>query len=156
MIVYRIEREKYLPTTLQGLGAALSTGFRWNSLNTRLVYTSQSRALATLEVAVHLDLSEDLPTDRYIVEINIPNSLAILEVNIADLPFNWNFKPPIITTQIIGDDFALYNQAAVLKVPSSIVPQEFNYLLNPLHSDFKKIKVLHTQQMHFDSRIKQY
>ena len=154
MIVYRIEREKYLKTTLQSLGAALSSGFRWNSMNTRLVYTSQSRALATLEVSVHLDLSEDLPNDRHYVEINIPDSLPIMEVQIDDLPFNWNFKPPTKTTQIIGDDFVLYNQAAVLKVPSSIVAEEYNFLLNPFHPDFKKIKVVQTQNMQFDSRIK--
>ena len=154
MIVYRIERAKYLQTTLQGLGAALSSGFRWNSLNTRLVYTSQSRALATLEVSVHLDLSEDLPDDRHYVEINIPDSLQILEVNIDDFPFNWNNKPPTTTTQIIGDDFVFYNQAAVLKVPSCIVAGEHNYLLNPFHPVFKKITVLNTGKMQFDLRIK--
>ncbi len=154
MIVYRIERAKYLETTLQGLGAATSSGFRWNSINTRLVYTSESRALATLEVSVHLDLSEDLPEDRYYVEIDIPDSLTILEVHTNDLPPDWDSKPPTTTTQIIGDDFSLYNQAAVLKVPSSVVPREYNYLLNPQHPHFKKISVVQTQPMQFDTRIK--
>ena len=154
MIVYRIERAKYLDSTLQGLGAALSNGFRWNSLNTRLVYTSQSRALATLEVSVHLDLSEDLPNDRYYVEIEIPDSIQILEVQINDLPLDWDSKPPTIITQIIGDDFVAYNEAAVLKVPSSIVSEEYNYLLNPYHPDFKKIRVLQTRKMQFDARLK--
>ena len=72
MKVYRIEREKYLDTTLQGVGAALTEGYRWNSLNTYLVYTAESRALATLEVSVHLDFLEDLPKDRFYVEIEIP------------------------------------------------------------------------------------
>ena len=76
MIVFRIEREKYLKTTLHGIGASLSIGFRWNSINTKLVYTAESRALATLEVAVHLDLSEDLPNDRYFVEIEILMSIS--------------------------------------------------------------------------------
>ena len=154
MIVYRIERAKYLNTTLQGLGAASSSGFRWNSLNTRLVYTSQSRALATLEVSVHLDLSEDLPNDRYYVTIEIPDSIRILEVQINDLPLDWDSKPPTTITQIIGDDFVAYNEAAVLKVPSSIVSEEHNYLLNPDHPDFKKIRVVETRKMQFDSRIK--
>ena len=154
MIVYRIEREKYLETTLRGLGASLSSGFRWNSLNTQLVYTSQSRALATLEVSVHLDLSEDLPNDRYYVLIEIPDSLPILEVYIEDLPLNWDSKPPIKSTQVIGDDFVFFNDAAVLKVPSSIVAEEYNYLLNPNHPDFTKIKVVKTHKMLFDSRIK--
>ena len=77
MIVFRIEREKYLKTTLASIGASMSNGYRWNSLNSKLVYTAESRALATLEVSVHLDLSEDLPTDRYYVEIEIPDDITI-------------------------------------------------------------------------------
>lgn len=74
MRVYRVERKKYLKSTLKGIGASLAEGFRWNSLNTFLVYSSESGALATLEVSVHLDLSEDLPRDRFYVEIDIPNN----------------------------------------------------------------------------------
>jgi RES domain-containing protein len=154
MIVFRVEREKYLDSTLQGIGASMSKGYRWNSFNTKLVYTAESRALATLEVSVHLDLSEDLPLDRFYVEIEIPDDISILEVKLEDLPDDWNDKPPAITTQTIGDDFVIYNEAAILKVPSSIVPQEFNYLINPNHMDFSKIKIVNSTRMFFDSRIK--
>ncbi|MFA6262426.1 MAG: RES family NAD+ phosphorylase [Bacteroidia bacterium] len=154
MIVYRIEREKYLKTTLSGRGASMATGYRWNSLNTRLVYTAESRALATLEVSVHLDLSEDLPSDRFYVEIEIPDEIAIMEVNLVDLPADWDVKPPSSTTQAIGDDFVYENEAAVLKVPSSIVPKEYNYLINPHHSDAKKISVKSVNAMAFDTRLK--
>ena len=75
MIVFRIERRKYLSATLMGIGASKSSGFRWNSLHNRMVYTAESRALATLEVAVHLDLNEDLPSDRMMVEIDIPDEV---------------------------------------------------------------------------------
>ncbi|WP_264524628.1 RES family NAD+ phosphorylase [Flavobacterium sp. N502536] len=153
MKVFRIEREKYLSTTLAGIGASMSEGFRWNSLNTRMVYTAESRALATLEVSVHLDLSEDLPLDRFYVEIEIPDDITIQEVQLEDLPEDWNSKPPIVITQTIGDDFIDYNEASVLKVPSCIVPQEFNYLINPTHPDSKKIKVVSTTRMNFDSRF---
>jgi RES domain-containing protein len=154
MIVYRIEREKYLKTTLSGIGASMTKGYRWNSFNTKLVYTAESRALATLEVSVHLDLSEDLPSDRYYVEIEIPDDITILEVNIKDLLDDWDSKPPTITTQTIGDDFVLENESAVLKVPSSIVPQEYNYLINPNHPDLTKIRVISETLMTFDSRFK--
>jgi RES domain-containing protein len=80
MRVFRIEREKYLESTLKGIGAAMTDGYRWNSINTYLVYTADSRALATLEVSVHLDLSEDLPIDRFYVEIEIPDDIQILEL----------------------------------------------------------------------------
>lgn len=153
MRVFRIEREKYLESTLRGRGAASSEGFRWNSLNTYLVYTAESRSLATLEIAVHLDLREDLPTDRYYVEIDIPDEIDILELAIDDLPENWHSKPPMLETQYIGDDFVSEKSAAVLKVPSSIVPPEFNYLINPNHPDGARIKVISTMKLSFDSRL---
>jgi RES domain-containing protein len=154
MKVFRIEREKYIDSTLEGIGAAFTEGFRWNSLNTYLVYTAETRALATLEVSVHLDFSEDLPTDRYYIEIEIPDDILILELNINDLPSNWDSKPPILETQFIGDDFVKGNSAAVLKVPSSIVPQEYNYLINPKHPDTKRIKVVSKEVVQFDKRLK--
>lgn len=153
MKVFRIEREKYLETTLEGTGAALTEGYRWNSLNTYLVYTAESRALAILEVSVHLDLSEDLPTDRYYVEIDIPENITILEIKIEDLPDGWDSKPPILETQYIGDDFVKEKNSAVLKVPSSIVLQEFNYLVNPNHPDSEKISVISATPFKFDNRL---
>jgi RES domain-containing protein len=154
MLVYRIEREKHLRTVLEGVGASLSDGCRWNSLNTRMVYTSESRALATLEVVMHLDLTEDMPTDRYYVEIEIEDDLPILELRLSDLPESWDVKPPGSITQYIGDDFVAQAGAAILKVPSSIVPQEANYLINPLHQDKSRIRVLRSYPMRFDGRLK--
>ena len=153
MRVFRVEREKYLATTLKGYGAALSEGCRWNSLNTRLVYSAESRALATLEISVHLDLSEDLPSDRFFVEIEIPDSISIFELKPRDLPDNWDAKPPIIETQFISDDFVNDNNAAILKVPSAIISQEFNYLINPDHPDSSQIKVMGHTPIKFDHRL---
>lgn len=154
MRVFRVERKKYLNSTLKGIGAALAEGYRWNSLNTCLVYTAESRALATLEVSVHLDLSEDLPTDRYYIEIEIPDDIQILEVEVGDLPANWDSRPPILETQYIGDDFVKNSNAAVLKVPSCIIPQENNYLINPNHPDSSRIKVISVVPLVFDSRMR--
>ncbi|HEY3385363.1 MAG TPA: RES family NAD+ phosphorylase [Saprospiraceae bacterium] len=153
MLVYRIEREKYLRSTLSGIGASMTKGYRWNSLHTKLVYTAESRALATLEVYVHIDLSQDLPMDRHYVEIEIPDDLLILEVKYDDLLPGWDSKPPTMITQQIGDDFVEQGEAAVLKVPSSIVPQESNYLINPNHPDAKGIFVKRTSPMIFDPRF---
>jgi len=154
MRVYRIEREKYLKSTLQGIGASLSKGFRWNSLNTCMVYAAESRALAMLEIAVHLDISEDLPNDRYLVTIDIPDNIQILELDQKKLPKDWNRKPPMRSTQIIGDHFIQSNQSAILKVPSSIISEEFNFLINPKHFDIKKIKVISKKKIQIDQRLK--
>ena len=153
MKVFRIEREKYLSSTLHGIGASMTDGYRWNSQHTRIVYTSESRSLAMLEIAVHLDIQEDLPNDRYLVEIEIPDNLQILEVLLEDLPDNWDAKPPTLNTQTIGDDFVFENDAAILKVPSAIIPEEYNYLINPSHKDAKRIRVLNVRKLEFDERL---
>src|SRR5665647_2641619 len=154
MRVFRIEREKYLNATLNGVGAALTEGARWNSLNTHLVYTAGSRALALLEVSVHIDLSDELPTDRFYVEIDIPEDISITELTVDELPENWDAKPPTLETQFIGDDFVAQKIAAVLKVPSSIVPPEHNYLINPNHPDTTRITVVSTESLQIDNRFR--
>ncbi|WP_373516926.1 RES family NAD+ phosphorylase [Pricia sp.] len=154
MRVYRIERSKYLESTLMGRGASKTEGYRWNSLDTFMVYTSETRALATLEVSAHLDISEDLPTDRLYIEIDIPNDIEILQLEISDLPKNWDSKPPGLESQLIGDSFIESNDFCVLKVPSAVVPPEYNYLINPKHKDAKKIKITSHYPMKFDIRTK--
>lgn len=153
MRVFRIERKKYLDAVLSGRGAARSEGHRWNSLHTRMVYTSASRALALLEIAVHLDLSEDLPTDRLFVEIDIPDRLPFAHVPGPSLPENWQDSPPLRDTQLLGDRFVAEAKAAILRVPSSIVPAEFNYLINPLHPDAGEIAVVSKTALKMDKRF---
>ena len=153
MRVYRIEREKYLTSTLNGVGPSLTDGFRWNSRNTFLVYTSATRSLAMLEVTAHLDMNVDLPTDRFFVEIEIPEEVEILTLEPSDLPADWNNKPPGGGSQLLGDNFVRSSAGAVLRVPSCIIPQEFNYLINPFHPDAQKIKVVKHQMLRFDHRI---
>ncbi len=88
------------------------------------------------------------------VEIEIPDQVEIMEIPIKSLPPNCDSRPPILETQIIGNDFVSGNAAAVLKVPSAIVPPESNYLINPNHPDSKKIKVVPVKQVVFDERMR--
>jgi RES domain-containing protein len=118
-----------------------------------MIYTAESRALAMLEVAVHLDLSEDLPTDRYIIEMEISDDAEMLEVRKEDLPDSWSDFPPNLFTQSIGDEFVRRNEALVLKVPSCIVPDEFNYLINPNHKSINEVQVVDTIKVGFDGRL---
>ena len=118
-----------------------------------MVYTSESAALATLEVSAHLDLSQDLPTDRYYIEIIIPDSIPILQMDIKEFPKGWDDRPPSLISQAIGDIFIKEGEFPVFRVPSAIVPLEFNYLINPLHPFSKVIKVVNTNPMVFDPRF---
>ena len=112
------------------------------------------RKVRGLEISVYLDVSEDLPTDRYDVEIDIPDEVEILELRTENLPEHWDIQPPAIETQYIGDDFVLADQAAVLKVPSSILPPEYNYLINPNHHQARLITVISKSRLIFDQRFK--
>ncbi|WP_420571894.1 RES family NAD+ phosphorylase [Kordia sp.] len=150
MIVYRIDRAKRKNNLLSGIGAE-KIGGRWNEIGTRAVYTSQHISLAYLEVVMHLDITEDLPNDRILVHINIPDEVHVHEIK--KLPKNWNTFPYNSKTQEIFTKFVAENNYAVLKVPSAIVRDEFNYILNPIHIDFHKIQVVKIQKFAFDSRL---
>lgn len=149
MIVYRIAKEKY-KTDLSGIGAE-KFGGRWNSKGTRLVYTAASRALATLEVAVHIAL-KNIPKNYYLTAIEIPDPL-ITSYDIALLADkNWKTHPPIHFTQLVGDQFVA-SEGLVLQVPSAIVEGDYNYLINPLHPEFLNVKTIESVPFSFDSRL---
>ncbi|MBC8753180.1 RES domain-containing protein [Kordia sp. YSTF-M3] len=150
MIVYRIDRAKRKNNLLSGIGAE-KIGGRWNEIGTRAVYTSQHISLAYLEVVMHLDITEDLPSDRILVHVEIPDDVSVYEFK--KLPRNWNTFPYNSKTQEIFTKFVEENKHAVLKVPSAIVKDEFNYILNPRHIDFHKIQVVKIQKFTFDSRL---
>jgi len=149
MIVFRLSRARY-KNELSGYGASLD-GQRWNSKGTEVVYTAQTRALANSEVAVHISLGI-LPSDYHIVEIEISDSIQIKILKESQLPYRWDAIPCSHESQIIGDNFVNLNDFAVLKVPSVVVKGEFNFILNPKHIDFKKIKIINTEPFPFDPR----
>ncbi|WP_340075129.1 RES family NAD+ phosphorylase [Leptobacterium sp. I13] len=151
MIVYRIDREKRRKELLSGIGAE-KVGGRWNKPGTRAVYTAQNISLAYLEVVMHIDISEDLPSDRILIHIKIPDEIVIQEEK--RLPKNWDCFPYNSQTQEIFTRFAQDKKATVLKVPSAIVASEYNYIVNPLHEDANKIQVIKIERFTFDGRLK--
>ncbi|HET8859483.1 RES family NAD+ phosphorylase [Marivirga sp.] len=150
MKVYRLSKKKY-KDKLSGYGASLN-GQRWNSKGTEVIYTSDSRALATSEVAVHIPIGI-LPKDYFMVEIEIPSSIKIKEIKNKDLPDAWDAIPSQPNSQKIGDEFVAENGFAVLKVPSVVVKGDYNYILNPKHEKFKDIKIVNTNPFPFDFRL---
>lgn len=150
MEVFRLTKKKYA-NDLSGFGAA-RYGNRWNSKGVEMVYTAESRALAMAEVMVHLPLSS-LPSGYVMVQIEVPDELPEERISVNQLPFNWNCHPPIPQTQSIGDHFIHLNQFAILKVPSTIVPGDFNILINTNHPSFKHIKIKDISDFPFDARL---
>lgn len=150
MRVFRLSKKKY-SKELSGKGASKS-GNRWNSKGTEIIYSAESRALAMAEVAVHLTLAT-LPSDYVMIEIDIPDNIRINELKLQDLPGNWNNHPPNSSTQKLGDEFIDSLNFCILKVPSAVVQGDFNYLINPYHKEFKKIKISDVTEFPFDKRI---
>lgn len=150
MIVYRIGRTKYAKD-LTGEGARLFGG-RWNNKMVSCIYTSESRALALLEYTVNIGL-DDILRALSITVIEIPDD-KITTVKEADLPGDWKQAPTPSSTKIFGSALLLAAAEPVISIPSIIIPDEFNYLLNPLHLKSNKFKVISVSDFVYDVRIK--
>ena len=87
------------------------------------------------------------------IEIEIPDNIIIKEIILKELDEDWNNHPPISNTQKIGDEFIDSIKECLLKVPSAVVQGDSNYLINPYHTDFKKIKIIEITDFPFDKRI---
>ncbi len=136
---------------LSGQGARIFSG-RWNSIGHPMVYTSESRSLAAFELVVHLNLSL-VPTKYMIIKINIPDKIDIERIDNRKLTAGWDSFPVNPITRKIGDDFIERNENLVLKVPSVVIPGDFNYLINPLHNYIKKVTIVSTEPFSYDNRI---
>jgi RES domain-containing protein len=146
---WRIVREKHAASAFDGEGAWLYGG-RWNSAGTRVIYTSGTQALAALEALVHLN--PPVTFKSIAIPINFDDAL-VETVKAADLPAEWTGEPPPPSTQAIGDQWVKAARSAVIELPSAIIPTEPNYLLNPAHPEFKKIKIGKPVPFAFDPRL---
>ncbi|MEP6595802.1 MAG: RES family NAD+ phosphorylase [Ginsengibacter sp.] len=147
MIVFRISNELY-KEDISGNGAAIN-GSRWNSKGTRMLYTGEYISLVILESLVHLR-TIDIPEKQYLLQIELPDS-NFSEIKQSKIKDNW--QQHLNYTQWMGDQFVKANQLLILKVPSAIVSQEHNFLVNPLHGEFKKVKVVKTELLELDKRL---
>ncbi len=150
MKIYRLTKSKYA-FDLSGKGAELAGG-RWNRKGKAVLYTSQSRALCTAEIAVHTPLG-NIPTDYEIVEITIPDGVEIKEIGTSELPPDWKSIPQSHSTQEIGDKFLSENKYLVFRVPSVVVQGDFNFLINPAHRLFYEVEITLTEPFDFDTRL---
>ncbi len=150
MLVYRVGKTKYA-VDLNGTGARLFGG-RWNNKLKGCVYTSENRALAVLEYTVNVSI-DDIPRALSITTIEIPiESLVILKE--ADLPGNWKQSPAPSSTKNLGSKLLQTGDELIIRVPSTIIPEEYNYLINPMHPNNKKIKIIDIKDFVYDVRIK--
>ena len=147
---FRIVKRIQVAHAFNGEGARLYGG-RGNAEGIPIIYCAGSRALAGLEVLVHLP-SPLLQLDFMIIETQF-DSRFVQQISIADLPPGWQNDQPVLATKNMGNQWAKEGNSLVLAVPSTIIPEEPNYLINPEHPDFKAIQVGQPQEFSFDQRL---
>ena len=147
MTVFRITTEQWSKQlTASGYAA------RWNSKGNFIIYTAQSRALACLENLVHRS-GEGNNALYKVVVIEVPDSIKVDVLDIKTLKKEWYAIANYSYCQSIGNQWLTDAKTAVMKIPSAVIKQEYNYLLNPNHPDFKKIKLSGTEPFNFDERF---
>lgn len=151
MQAYRLVKARYADTALDGSGAKAQSG-RWNSKGVRMVYASDSVALAALELLVHLHRSAVL--NRYVLfslELHDESGMVLDD---SALPPDWRGDPPPSSTAAIGDEWIASGLALALAVPSTLVPQQRNVLVNPAHAQYKAvIAAASAEPFNFDPRL---
>lgn len=147
---WRIVKQKNEKTAFSGEGARLYGG-RWNWPGTALVYTAQSQSLAVLEMLVHLD-SADLLGQYVFFDVTIEESMVVA-LDPSSLPKNWRAEPAPNKLRRLGDEWVAAATSVALRVPSSIIPAESNYILNPKHPDFAKLQIGKATPFRYDPRL---
>lgn len=148
---WRLDKARHAKDAFTGEGARRVSG-RWQHKGIPVVYVSESLALAVLEKFVHLGF--DVSHIKFVYrKIEIPDTVIVEKLKTTDLPNDWTAEPPSNSTKDIGTDWARKAETAVLRVPSVLVPKSWNYLLNPTHNDFNKIRISDPMPFVFDARM---
>jgi RES domain-containing protein len=147
---WRIVRRSRARTAFSGEGA-WRYGGRWSSPGVRVVYVSEHQSTAALEIFVHT--APFVADEKYkAFRLEWPNRLTeYFPPN--ELPRNWRISPPAASTMAIGDRWVRERRSAVLALPSAISPADTNFLLNPRHRDFKRIRIDPPIDYAFDPRL---
>ncbi|MES2351197.1 MAG: RES family NAD+ phosphorylase [Pseudomonadota bacterium] len=151
--VWRIATEAlaYPANDTSGAGAKL-TGGRWNSPGVPMLYCSENISLAALETLSHLR-PFPLPYNRFLVRVDVPDDMWSKRTQLNPLPGGWGAVPCGLTSKRAGDAWAAFGASALLVVPSVIIPDESNILINPLHADVARIVATPLKRWHYDPRF---
>ncbi len=150
MIIYRLTTGKYV-NDISGEGARLNGG-RWNPVGIAALYGSQHISLCILEILARANKNTS-PDSYTLISLEISDQ-SIIEIQLKKLKADWQID--LEYTHWIGEEFLKGNQSLTLKVPSAIVPQEYNYLINPRHAAFENVKVIKAELLELDKRLLQH
>ena len=137
--------------SLAGDGALRTPG-RWHTRGRRVVYCTQSPAAALLEILVHFEIDiQDLPVRYRLLKIEAPDDVQVERVLVGHLPKDWTERTEM--TRALRDGWLTRGSAALMSVPSAIVPETYNVLLNPAHQDAKRVIIVQTGEHAIDPRL---
>ncbi len=148
MEIYRICLEKWAHSL-----APSGRAGRWNADRVPVLYTAASRSLACLENLVHRS-GEGANSNFRIMVIEVPDDITISQIHLKDLPKGWNRVAAYPVCRALGEQWINQGKSCLLSVPSSIIPQEKNILLNSLHPEFNRIKLKGVEPFFFDERLR--
>jgi RES domain-containing protein len=148
-LVWRIARRAH---ALDGRGAGARTdGGRWNEAGTPVIYAGVTIAIAALEKFVHV--AGIVPVDLVLVRIELPTRCSAEKPKLGDLPRDWDSVPPAASSMAFGTKWARESRSLVLYVPSALIPEELNAVLNPSHPEFGGVKMTVQRPFHYDARM---
>lgn len=150
MLCWRIAKKKYANSAFDGEGSRRRGG-RWTPKGLPAVYTAQTESLAALEQFVQIG-DEGQYIQFVCFKIKIPEEM-IVEIDISSLPNNWKDTPAPDILKAYGAEWLTQGRSAVLKAPSVLIPSECNFILNPIHPDFQKIKISAPEEFCYDPRM---
>jgi RES domain-containing protein len=147
--VWRLVTARFAKSAFSGEGARLYGG-RWNRKGGAVVYAAGTQSLAMLEMLVQ---DEPLRARYVMIEVRIPQGVAIDRIDVGDLPADWRHISARGKLQTIGTEWVRNRSTAILAVPSVIIPAETNYLVNPLHPGFRRIRIGRPLKFETDLRL---
>lgn len=150
MLVYRIAKTTRI-RDITGTGARLFGG-RWNRKGVPVVYTSETRSLATVEFLVHVPIAI-APAQFSLATLGIPDDVSCEQISSSDLPRNWRSFPAPQRLAEIGSEWAQQNRSLLLRIPSAVVEHEFNLLINPIHLQMSQVELVGVEKYRFDPRL---
>jgi RES domain-containing protein len=150
--VWRLCQTGHKTSAFSGEGARRYGG-RWHHKGQAAVYTASTLSLAALEILVHVD-TDLIPNDFVAFAVDIPeDKLEVAKISSSDLPANWRKEYPPFSCQMLGSQWLLQSKTAVIAVPSAVIPEESNFILNPNHPDFAKLQIQPAVAFYFDIRL---
>jgi RES domain-containing protein len=146
MTLWRISRHR----DLSGIGGLRVPG-RWHERGSPIVYLAESPAGALLEACVHTSIN-DVPPAFTLLEVKFPDGVRVVDLDIRELPRDWTEHAPL--TRVLGSQWLKSGASALARVPSALIPATWNVLLNPLHPEAKRARILAAHEYPFDPRLK--